>query len=162
MFVEFSFPTRIRLLPMGVLRELGRGSCEGTAGAAATAAATVAAPVRRKSRREGPSCAARFLNIDISLTRLIVVGFDNGARTRTQSQRSRTNELLDVGIARYLGISGRTELRRERQLPDPLAGRCENRVGEGRPRDRCPRLAEPPRRLHVAHEVHFDRRCFEI
>src|SRR6266480_461442 len=55
------------------------------------------------------------------------VDTSEGVRTRTQSQRSRTTELLDVGMARYLGISGRTELRSQRQPADPLSSRGENR-----------------------------------
>jgi hypothetical protein len=56
--------------------------------------------------------------------------------------------------------SGRTELRLERQLPDPLPGGRENRVGQGRRGDRSTRLTQAARRLEVSHQVYLDRGRF--
>src|SRR6266516_5672938 len=54
----------------------------------------------------------------------------------------------------------RAEWTLQRELSDALAGGCEDRVGQRRPRDRSTRLADPAGRLEVSHQVHFDRGRF--
>src|ERR1700687_4642399 len=54
--------------------------------------------------------------------------------------------------------SSRADLVLQRQLPDSLPGRREDRVGDSRGGDRRPRLADPSGLLAVAHQIDFDRR----
>src|SRR5258708_22773502 len=54
--------------------------------------------------------------------------------------------------------SARAELALERQLPDSLAGRGEDRVGQRGRGDRGTRFADPARGFSVTHQVHFDGR----
>src|SRR5262245_5431570 len=54
--------------------------------------------------------------------------------------------------------SGRAELFFQGQLPNALASRGEDRVGQRGPGDGGARFADPPGLLEVANEVHFDRR----
>src|SRR6266481_2397076 len=68
---------------------------------------------------------------------------------RTTTDRAR------LGI---VSSSSGAELVLQRQLPDSLAGRSEDRVGQRGCRDRRTRLADPARRLEVAHQMHIDRR----
>src|SRR6266566_5048631 len=48
----------------------------------------------------------------------------------------------------------------QRQLPNPLPSRCEDRVGHGGNHNRRARLPNAPRRLLVSHQVDLDRRRF--
>src|ERR1700730_8914234 len=61
---------------------------------------------------------------------------------------------------RIVSSSSRTELPLHRQLADPLAGGGEDGVGDCWSRYRRTRLADPSRRLEIAHKVHFDGRRF--
>src|SRR6266478_7298175 len=61
---------------------------------------------------------------------------------------------------RMVSSSSRTELLLHRQFADPLAGGGEDGVGDCWSRYRRTRLADPSRRLEIAHKVHFDGRRF--
>src|SRR5260370_29094856 len=79
------------------------------------------------------------------------------ASLRLQAAIGRTTTMSDAK-ARMIVLLSRAELAFQRQLPDSLAGRCEDRVGHRGCRDRRVWLADPAGRLAAAHQVHFDRR----
>src|SRR5262245_16442024 len=56
--------------------------------------------------------------------------------------------------------SGRAELFLQGQLPNALAGRGEDGIGQRGPRDGGARFADSSRGFQVAHQVHFDGRRF--
>src|SRR5215510_7496988 len=83
-------------------------------------------------------------------------GAASAASLRLQAASARMT--INGTRMRMVSSSGLKELLFQRELADPLACRCEDCVRNRRSRHRRSRLADPARRLEIAHQVHFDLR----